>query len=177
MEYSRQLIIETERLWVKPLSYKQLVDYIKLDNVLEDSLGLAHHSRTLPGELKEAFEQTILPHVAAAGNDILYSTLWTIIDKQKKIMVGDLCFKGVPDAAGSIEIGYGTYDAFQGKGLMTEAIGGIIKWAFEQPGVKTILAETDTDNIASHKTLSKNNFTIFKQVENMTWWRLDKNVQ
>ena len=174
MEYSADIILETERLLIKPLSYAQLLLYVKLDNSLEIKLGLNPHSRSLPGELKEALEQLILPQVADSGNNLLFSTLWTIIDKQKKLMVGDLCFKGVPNTTGEVEIGYGTYTNFQRKGFMTEAIKAISHWALSQAEVQTILAETGKENTSSHKTLSSNGYKVYKHVENMIWWRLDK---
>jgi ribosomal-protein-alanine N-acetyltransferase len=174
MEYSGSLVLETERLLIRPLSYNQLREYTELNNRLEQSLGLNSFTRTLPDELKEALEQVILPQVAASDNH-LYATLWTIIDKERKLMVGDLCFKGAPNAQGEVEIGYGTYDSFQGRGFMTEAIGAIAQWALKQPEVRAILAETDINNISSHRTLSKNSFKVYKKVENMIWWRLDKN--
>lgn len=43
-------------------------------------------------------------------------------------MVGDLCLIDETGVDGAIEIGYGTYDEFQGKGHMTEAVSGITKW-------------------------------------------------
>lgn len=174
MTHSHHLVLETERLWIQPLSFDQLRQYIQLDHSLEESLGLNPNERTLPGEMKEAMEQVILPQAAAAGPDLVYSTLWTIIDKEKKIMVGDLCFKGAPNAAGEIEIGYGTYRDFQGRGFMTEALGAITHWALQQPGVRAILAETDAENKSSHKTLSKNRFAVYQKVENMLWWRRDQ---
>ena len=36
-------------------------------------------------------------------------------------MIGDLCMVGEPNADGEIEIGYGTYEQFQGKGFMTKS--------------------------------------------------------
>ena len=174
MEYSDDIVLETERLKIKPLSYDELLLYVKLDNSLEKRLGLNPHSRSLPDELKEALEQLILPQVADSGDNILFSTLWTIIDKQKKLMVGDMCFKGVPNTTGEVEIGYGTYAAFQGQGFMTEGIKAISHWALCQAEVQTILAETSKENIYSHKTLSSNGYHAYKHVENMIWWRLDK---
>lgn len=48
-------------------------------------------------------------------------------------MVGDICIVGEPNASGEIEIGYGTYEEFQQKGFMTEAVGGIIKCQYRNP--------------------------------------------
>ena len=54
-------MIETKRLILKPLTYDQLIKYIKCDNSLEEELNLNRTSRIISPELKEAFEQTILP--------------------------------------------------------------------------------------------------------------------
>jgi ribosomal-protein-alanine N-acetyltransferase len=68
-------MIETEQLILKPLTYEQLLKYIKCDNSLESELHLNATSRTISPELKEAFEQTILPSVADKTKNYLFSTL------------------------------------------------------------------------------------------------------
>lgn len=166
-------MIETERLILKPLTYDQLIKYIKVDNSLEIELNLNKTSRTISPELREAFEQTILPNVADTTKDYLYSTLWTAISKDANNMVGDICIVGEPNSNGEIEIGYGTYDEFQKKGFMTEAVGGMIKWAMSQPKVLSIIASTDKDNIASYKILEKNNFLKVSESETMFNWKLE----
>lgn len=165
-------MIETERLILKPLSYLQLLKYIQADNSLEKELNLNKTSRTISLELKEALEETILPHVADANRNYLYSTLWTIISKADNKMVGDLCFVGEPNANGEVEIGYGTYDEFQSRGFMTEAVVGMIKWAKQQPDVKAITASTDKTNVASYTILEKNNFEKTGESDELFHWRL-----
>jgi [ribosomal protein S5]-alanine N-acetyltransferase len=135
-------------------------------------LHLNPTSRSISPELKEALEQTILPAVADSTKNYLFSTLWTIISKSENKMVGDLCFVGEPNAVGEIEIGYGTYEEFQGKGFMTEAAGGMIGWAKEQSGVKAIIASTDKSNVASYSVLVKNNFIKTGETETMFTWRI-----
>jgi ribosomal-protein-alanine N-acetyltransferase len=105
-------MIETDRLVLRPLTYEQLIKYTKCDNSLEEELNLNESSRTISPELKEAFEQTILPNVADKSKNYLYSTLWTAISKAENKMVGDLCIYGEPNTDGEIEIGYGTYEEF-----------------------------------------------------------------
>lgn len=166
-------MIETERLILKPLTYEQLVKYIKCDNSLEVELKLNETSRTISPELKEAFEQTILPNVADKSKNYLYSTLWTAISKIDNKMVGDLCIVGEPNADGEIEIGYGTYDEFQNKGFMTEIVRGIVEWAKTQPKVKSIVASTDKTNTASFKVLKKNNFIKIGETEILGNWKLE----
>jgi RimJ/RimL family protein N-acetyltransferase len=172
-------MIETERLILKPLTYGQLVKYTKCDNSLEEELNLNKTSRTVSPELKEAFEQTILPNVADKTKNYLYSTLWTAISKAENKMIGDLCIVGEPNADGAIEIGYGTYDEFQGKGFMTEIVGGIIEWIKTQENVKSIIASTDRTNTASFRVLEKNNFIKVGETETLFNWmlKMDSNVK
>jgi len=165
-------MIETERLLIKPLLYSQLVKYIQVDNSLETELNLNKTSRSISRELKEALEQTILPQVADIKKNYLYSTLWTVISKTDNKMVGDLCFVGEPNADGEIEIGYGTYDEFQRRGFMTEAVAGMIEWAKQQPEVKAIIASTDKTNVASYSVLLKNNFTKIGETDELYNWSL-----
>ena len=165
-------MIETERLILKPLTYNQLIKYIKADNSLEVELDLNESSRTISPELKEALEQTILPNVADITKDYLYSTLWTLISKEANRMIGDICIIGEPNSNGEIEIGYGTYDEFQKKGFMTEAVGGMIKWAKSQTKVFSIIASTEKENIASFTILLKNNFIKVGETEALFNWKL-----
>jgi [ribosomal protein S5]-alanine N-acetyltransferase len=165
-------MIQTPRLILKPLTYNQLVKYIQCDNSLEEELGLNSNSRTISPELKEAFEQTILPNVADETKNYLYSTLWTAICTTENKMVGDLCIVGEPNDAGEIEIGYGTYDEFQGKGFMTEIVSGIIEWTKNQPAVLAIIASTEKQNTASFKVLEKNNFEKIGETESLFNWKL-----
>jgi len=164
-------MIETERLILKPLTYEQLIKYIKCDNSLEAELKLNKTSRTISDELKDAFEQTILPNVADKSKNYLYSTLWTAISKAENKMVGDLCIIGEPNEDGEIEIGYGTYDEFRNKGFMTEIVQGIIKWAKSQPKVKSVIASTDKTNTASFKVLEKNGFVKIGETDLLFNWK------
>ena len=166
-------MIETKRLIIKPLTYNQLLKYIKADNSLEAELNLNETSRTMSAELKEAFEQTILPNVADKTKDYLYSTLWTLISKNENKMVGDICIVGEPNSEGEIEIGYGTYPEFQKQGFMTEAVEGMITWAKSQPKILSIIASTEKENIASFTILQKNNFLKIGESDTLFHWKLD----
>lgn len=165
-------MIETARLILKPLTLDQLVKYAKCDNSLEAELNLNTTSRTITPELKEALEETIIPNVANKTKNYLYSTLWTAISKAEQKMIGDLCIVGEPNANKEIEIGYGTYDEFQGKGYMTEIVGAIIEWARTQTIVNAIIAATDKTNIASFQVLKKNNFSQTGETETAFHWKL-----
>lgn len=170
-------MIETSRFFLKPLTYDQLIKYIKCDNSLELELNLNKTSREISFELKEALEQSILPALADESKNYLYSTLWTAILKAENKMVGDLCIVGEPNEKGEIEIGYGIYEEFRGKGFMTEIVSGIIEWAKTQKKVKSIIASTDKTNISSFKVLQKNNFIKIGETENFFNWQLVLKVE
>jgi RimJ/RimL family protein N-acetyltransferase len=55
---------------------------------------------------------------------------------------------------------------------MTEAVGGMIEWAKQQPEVKAIIASTDKTNSASYSVLLKNNFTKVEGTDALFNWRL-----
>ena len=165
-------MIETERLILRPLTYDQLSKYIKCDNSLETELLVGESRRTISPELKEALEQTIMPNVGDPTKNYLFCTLWTVISKSKHKMVGDICIVGEPNAAGEIEIGYGTYAEFQNNGFMTEAVCGLISWAKTQPDVRSIIASTGKVNAASYRVLEKNGFGKIGQTSEMYNWKL-----
>lgn len=54
------------------------------------------------------------------------------------------------------EMGYWIAEPFWGKGIATEAIGRMLRFAFEKLEIKRLIATTDLDNLASSKALQKN---------------------
>ncbi|TCC86458.1 N-acetyltransferase [Pedobacter frigiditerrae] len=165
-------MISSQNLILKPLSHDQLIKYIANDNSLEAELKLNPTKKIITPELREALAETILPNVADTGKNHLFSTLWTIILKAESRMVGDICFVGEPAEDGEIEIGYGTYEDFRGKGYMTEAVACIIEWAKRQDNVKSIFAQTAKDNPASWHILESNHFEKVDEDGNLLSWRL-----
>jgi [ribosomal protein S5]-alanine N-acetyltransferase len=166
-------MLETERLIIRPLTYEQLKKYIACDNSLEREMNLNDNLRTISPELKEALTETILPNVGDKSKNYLYCTLWTGILKSENKMIGDLCICGEPNAEGSIEIGYGTYEHFQNNGYMTELVRGVIDWAKNEALVKSIIASTDKINVASFRVLEKNNFEKTGETDILYNWKLD----
>ena len=166
-------MIETQRLILIPLTHVQLLQYRNADPALEESLGVTPVQREMSPELLDALDNTILPNVADPQQDYLYGTLWAAILKTDRIVIGDLCFVGPPNDAGEIEIGYGTYEAYRGKGLMREAVGGMVKWAQQQTPVKAVIASTDRTNEASSRILQRNGFLPAGATGDLLHWRLD----
>jgi ribosomal-protein-alanine N-acetyltransferase len=80
------------------------------------------------------------------------------IDKDYPMLCGSVGFKGPPGKRGVVEAGYSVLPEFQGEGLATEMLAGLVRWAKQQPEVRQIEAETTIDNKASIRVLEKNGF-------------------
>ncbi len=174
MKESICIKLETKRLFLIPLNYGQLLMYSKSDGSLESGLQVSPSKRGFTEELKITIEKFMIPYIIEHPEHVLYATIWVIVLKNQNVIVGDIGFKGAPSDKGLIEIGYGTYPGLFNQGIMSEAVAAISEWAFNQPEVAIILAETDKTNLSSQKVLSKNHFLPFAETEYMYWWRLDK---
>ena len=165
-------MVETDRLKIMPLSYKQLIKYLNANNILEHELGLASSERFVSAEVKNMIQNFALPRIRKANADnYLFCTFWIVIDKLNNSIVAELGFKGAPNDKGEIEIGYGTMPDQQGKGYMTEAVSAMIKWASQRKDVRYVLAETNKNNTASIRIVQKNHFEQYDKKGEMLWWR------
>jgi ribosomal-protein-alanine N-acetyltransferase len=84
--------------------------------------------------------------------------IWLIIEAAMNAVIGDIGFFGPPDAAGEMELGYSVVPSRRRRGYATEAAAGIVAWAFDQPGVTTIVAGTEPANDVSQRVLERVGF-------------------
>ncbi len=171
-------MIETPRLTLVPLTLDQLGLHIADNYKLEQTLELQKGHRVVGEPLLSIITHFTVPRLKDSSLNPLYHTIWIAIDRQKQLIVADAKFKGEPDETGTVEIGYGTYPAFQRQGYMTEIVAGLIQWASQQPYVGRIVADTDVENVASQKVLEKNGFHLFNRIEDLLWWErlLEKTI-
>jgi len=73
------------------------------------------------------------------------------------VLVGGGGFLG-PPKDGTVQMGYSVLPDFQRRGYATEIVRGLATWAFVQPGVEVIAAETEWVNPASVRVLERNGF-------------------
>ena len=64
------------------------------------------------------------------------------------------------DSAVDVRIGYVIAEAAWSRGLATELVGGLVKWARVQPSIQTLTGGVDTANQASVRVLIKNGFEL-----------------
>ncbi|NII29565.1 GNAT family N-acetyltransferase [Pseudoflavitalea sp. X16] len=165
-------MVETSRLLISPLNREQLSLYLQANDLFEKSMGLACNNRIVVPAVQDMVTKFTIPRMAhATADNYLFYTFWIVVEKSSRLIVAELGFKGVPTGNGEIEIGYGTMPAHQGKGFMTEAVGGMLGWGRNRPDVTCIVAETDETNAASIRVLLKNHFIQYTRKGNMLWWK------
>ncbi|WP_242143237.1 MULTISPECIES: GNAT family N-acetyltransferase [unclassified Bacillus cereus group] len=103
---------------------------------------------------------------------LLYWGSWLVVRKSDGRMIGDIGFKGAPNRQKEVEIGYGFLEEYWNKGYATEAVGALVRWAFQTSKVETIRAETLHNNIGSIRVLEKLNMKQIGKTEKMIKWQL-----
>jgi len=136
----KQMTIETTRLKIYAASQDEM---IRMIDVQTDDI------------LRKAYQEMLQGCLDHPEHWFWY-VIW-IIERKDGSHVGDLSFKGFNDD-GSVEIGYGIDEAYQGQGYATEAVNAAVMWALQQPGATRVEAETEPDNKASQRVLEKCGF-------------------
>jgi len=130
------MLIHTPRLRLITCEEKHLAaivrDPLSLGDVLRVSIPgqWPAHPSAYPHALSLLKKQPLLP----------YSGWWfyLILNPAMKVLVGCGGFKGAPDADGVVEIGCEIAPAFRRKGYATEAMRGLVGYAFTRPEVRAV---------------------------------------
>lgn len=86
------------------------------------------------------------------------------------LVVGGAGFKSAP-VDGEVEIGYGVSEDFQNHGFATAAVAGLISVA-DRFAIRSLIAETETQNLPSQQVLMKNGFAKYEiDASEMIHWR------
>lgn len=163
--------LETKRLLLLPLDEVQIKNWTENIPALEQALCCAYDGERMEG----VFLQIVRGQIKKMQNDRenwLFHTFWLLLRKEDRTVVGAVDFKAPPDKDGAVEIGYGLNAAYEHNGYMTEAVEAMCGWAFAQPDVRTILAETERENGASQRVLQRCAFRLYREAETLWWKRI-----
>lgn len=111
----------------------------------------------------------VLPMQAAAQPADEAFGIWLMIERETNTVVGDIGFMGVP-AGGAVEIGFSVIPDRRRRGYATEAAQCLVDWAFGDPDVREITAQSDPDNEASARVLRAAGFTRLGMVGSVFRW-------
>lgn len=151
-------VLESERLLLKPLSYKELSfinsnDIERIENLIE--------SEAIFDFVKVAISKKLEKMKNIDEKDHEWYTYWLIIDKANQKGIGFIGFKGVPDENGFSEVGYSIASRYRKKGYMSEALSTLVNWASDFENCKGITAKRVLkENIGSNNVLNKCKFKL-----------------
>ena len=166
--------ISTPRLVLFPLTVDQLAMYLEREADFYRQVCPASRE-ILTKPLKRAIGMKLEKMIPAPRQDLPWLTYWLIKVPPDGFGAGMIGFKGAPDECGEVEIGYGIDSAFRNQGYTTEAVGGMILWAFQDSRCNRILApDTLRSNLASNRVLNKLGMRVYEEKADSLSWCLDR---
>jgi len=164
--------MHAQRLRLIPLSPREVRLYA------DDPAALADQYRLTTCAAQPDFFKTILhkqaDRIDSHPESVRWLTFWLMVDDAIASAVGSIDFKDVPDAAKTVEIGYGVDAPFQGRGYATEAVGMMAEIAFSSGLVDRVVAETEDGNPASDRVLTKAGFRLYDKKGISNWYEKRK---
>ena len=161
------MTIETERLEIIALTPRQLELWTVDIGKLEKELRCSYRAEPMEGTFREIVCGQVKKCRQEPAN-YLWHTFWLIMTKSDRTVVGAIDFRDVPDSRAEVEIGYGLGCGFRHNGYMTEAVRAFCDWA-AQNGVKHVIAETNTDNVASQNVLRRCGCKEYDRDDTIRW--------
>jgi len=162
--------LQTERIRLIPLNAKYLKLLIEHEEQMAAELSLSKGVGSLDCELKQALYFR-LSKVLEDEPNYLWHTNWLLVLKEKNCAVGGIMLKGTPNEQEEVVIGYYTLPPYRGQGYMTESIIALKDWLLHQPNAKYVIADTEKDNMASHRVLEKAGACLYKETKSLYFWR------
>ncbi len=100
-------------------------------------------------------------------------SMWFIMLREPRTLIGTCGFKGPPDA-GRVDVGYSIVGPHQRRGYATEATRGLVEFAFADERVERVVAETLAELVPSIGVLEKLGFS--RCAEGVTGFSGEENV-
>lgn len=151
--------IETRNLFLRKMEHGDAED---LYEMRRDPL-MNEHTDTKPDETINETRNYIDKMLKGVDNNEWI--LWSIEYKQTKKVIGTICIWNIRSGLESGELGYGIIPAYQGKGLMKEALSAVMEYGFEGMGLKALEAYTEVNNLKSVKLLESCGFVEVDRVD------------
>lgn len=167
-------MIETRRLRLKPVERRHREAFQQGKGSLGKLLGVA-----MPDAWPHFPEAMMLgPETAPAAESPAWEGYF-YIHPADGMLIGDGGFKGPPNAAGEVEIGYQIATEYWNQGYATEAARALVDFAFAHQQVMSVLAHTLAEKNASNTVLQRVGMVFDGEVDDPedgpVWrWRINR---
>lgn len=142
-------VFETERLRLRQRSAADADACFAMDREPEMLRYIAGPWADTAAHRAFIADRTLGPYPAGLG-------YWSIFDRTPgETFLGWVLLIPVDARGPDIEIGWRLRGAAQGKGIATEAAGVVLRYGLETLGLKAIVAEIDSRNVASRRVAQK----------------------
>lgn len=162
--------LETERLSLVPLTSEELSLLASDVAEFQTMFGLDFEDEPLSDDFCGVLLSLSEKMKSDPFNAVFY-TVFLLIPKNGKAIVGSVDFKNAPTAACETEIGYSLGKAHRGKGYMTEAVSAFSDFALFELGVRAVTAQTETGNVKSENVLMRSGFCAIQNNPKYKLWK------
>lgn len=90
---------------------------------------------------------------------------FSVEEREGGRLVGDVGLSGVADEPGVVKVGYTIAPDVQGRGYATEAVGGLIAYAFDVLGAELVRAFANARNAPSIRVMEKLGMRLVERIE------------
>ena len=153
-------ILETERLWLRCITYDDLDDLLR---IWGDPEAMKFFPKALNRQEMVEWIDRNLKRYEECGHGI-----WAALLKEIQQFVGD-CGLVIQDVDGiqELEVGYHFNKAFWGRGLAAEAARGCMEYARTTLNRRRVISMIRPENLASRRVADRNGLKIEKEI----FWR------
>lgn len=152
-------VIETSNLILRRMEDRDLSDLFEMRR----DPKMHEHTDTKPDKVPEETKAYI--DKINKGVDENKWICWAIECKRARKVIGSISIWNICAEEGSAELGYGLVSAYQGKGLMKEALLKVVNFGFEVMDLKILDAYTGENNIGSIRLLESCRFREVDRVD------------
>lgn len=167
------LRIKTDRLLLLPFTYAITVPLLRGDHSELAKAGIQAAEGWPDQDMIETLPK-ILRNLELAGGEPSGFESWLVLENDSLQIIGDVGFKGKPNAQGEVDIGYAVIESKRRSGIASEAAMGLVEWAFGDPAVQAITAKCLIDNAASARTLVRMGFREIARDSEYISWKLER---
>lgn len=167
MNIASHPILATERLRLRELSNNDAFEIFSLRSNDEINRYIARKKCIDIEEAKNFINK--IRNIPA--NETFY---WAICTKENNTLIGTITLWNLNKGEESAEIGFELLPTYWNRGLMKEAAGSVLDFAFNVIHLKAIDGNVDENNLRSVQLLKKLEFQFYKSAEdNLHVYRLN----
>lgn len=152
---SRLPVLPTERLLLRPLEARDAPAILALRS---DERVNRYLDRPPMQEIEAA--AAFIAGINAGGGPY-----WAVCLREAPELAGTVCLWNFSEDKKTAELGYELRPAFQGKGIMHEAVAAVVQFGFQTLDLHRITAVTHGQNEPSKRVLEKHGFSPYPSAE------------